>query len=663
MDDSGNYVIVWDSVGPSVAGHLTAGRRFRADGSAIDTQQFPINLQNAAASTRPSIAMDADGDFVVTWQAEIPFNGYEVYAQRFSKNGDAVGPLIPVNSQSPTGTQWTPDVAMDALGNFVVTWNSVNGTANVVMARWFSAAGVGEAEFLVTTPPIAIYAHTLTHPRVAMNSTGEFAILWSNYERFIGVSIPGAAPPNSWSIVGQRYDDLRRPIGGNFSVSNSLNGEQLQPEVAMDEDGNWLVVWSDHDTSGGRGYSARRFDKWGNLLGDEFKVANLQSATPTDATVGLVPDGEFVISWMVPDGSGDATISTQRFTLQAPTVLNMSPGPNRNSIIVGFSQEMAADGAGSVLTAANWALRLPDGRYVVQDDPNSPGPEPLTTTEQFGDISLAFNAATHQWEATLPLSFTMPAGTYRLTARSSLQDAAGRRLDGDGDGIPSENYTFEFAFLAGDYSWDDQVDSDDYGVWRSSFGLNGQGLRADGNGDGVVDAADYVIWRKNLGATTGLAHAAFIASDTTLGVHGADVDEVGKVASGSGIGDSLGTISVINLDGVRTSKIASVGQTNGQLLQRSFDGQFFDLALEPASQSAQLRSRKLAERLPVFREMDFDDLLLALANDHVMSRSDNTLVDRENGLRTTKDRGGPIERFDLAFVNMGEEIVDMTFRQ
>jgi hypothetical protein len=50
--------------------------------------------------------------------------------------------------------------------------------------------------------------------------------------------------------------------------------------------------------------------------------------------------------------------------------------------------------------------------------------------------------------------------------------------------------------LSGDYDGDEDVDGDDYLVWKKDFGLSGASA-ADGNNDGVVNAADYVVWRKN----------------------------------------------------------------------------------------------------------------------------------------------------------------------
>jgi hypothetical protein len=54
----------------------------------------------------------------------------------------------------------------------------------------------------------------------------------------------------------------------------------------------------------------------------------------------------------------------------------------------------------------------------------------------------------------------------------------------------------------GDYDADGDVDSNDYAVWHSKFGMSTVlvGSGADGTFDGAIDTGDYLLWRKFAGA-------------------------------------------------------------------------------------------------------------------------------------------------------------------
>ncbi len=158
---------------------------------------------------------------------------------------------------------------------------------------------------------------------------------------------------------------------------------------------------------------------------------------------------------------------------------------------------MATSGAGSVVNPANWALRLADGRYMVQADPSIQGIDPRATAEQFGPMISALNSTTGRWEATLPMNDALVPGAYRLIARGSQQNAAGRRLDGNGDGVPYEDLAFDFIVpIAGDFNRDGVVAAADLQVWSSSVGVSAAG---DADWDGDTDGSDFLTWQRNLG--------------------------------------------------------------------------------------------------------------------------------------------------------------------
>ena len=70
------------------------------------------------------MAADADGDFVVAWQSFGQDGSiYGIFARRFSSAGAALASEFQVNTYT-TDIQSCPSVAVDADGDFVVAWAS-----------------------------------------------------------------------------------------------------------------------------------------------------------------------------------------------------------------------------------------------------------------------------------------------------------------------------------------------------------------------------------------------------------------------------------------------------------------------------------------------------------------------------------------------------------
>ena len=77
---------------------------------------------------------------MVVWIDGLTPTNRDILAQRFNSAGDKVGPEIVVSNSSLNDTE--PAVAMDSQGDFVVSWTQtqLNGDTNV-LARKFDSAG------------------------------------------------------------------------------------------------------------------------------------------------------------------------------------------------------------------------------------------------------------------------------------------------------------------------------------------------------------------------------------------------------------------------------------------------------------------------------------------------------------------------------------------
>src|SRR2546428_713996 len=116
--------------------------------------EFRVNTTTANDELGASVAVDADGDFVVAWESRGEYSpSYGIYARRYDAAGVAQGDEFRANTVT-AGDQHNPSVASDAAGDFVVAWQSYgqDGSKYGIYAKRYSAAGAAQGgEFRVNT--------------------------------------------------------------------------------------------------------------------------------------------------------------------------------------------------------------------------------------------------------------------------------------------------------------------------------------------------------------------------------------------------------------------------------------------------------------------------------------------------------------------------------
>ena len=126
--------------------------------------------------------MDSAGDFVIAWEDAHIIGSYNIFAQAYNASGVPQGSNFQVSPASQIARNANPSVAMDAAGDFVVAWQ---GQGNIVkspaiFAQLYTFNGTSQpvasgSEFAVNTD-----TRFDTSPAVAMDSTGDFVVVWES---------------------------------------------------------------------------------------------------------------------------------------------------------------------------------------------------------------------------------------------------------------------------------------------------------------------------------------------------------------------------------------------------------------------------------------------------------------------------------------------------
>ncbi len=290
MDAAGNQVVVFVSDAAGTPDIIA--QRFNAAGVAQGAA-ITVNSTSSDQQYEPSVAMAADGRFVVSWSSlSQDGSGYGVYARSFAADGTASSGEVRVNSAT-IGNQSLSRVAMGDAGHFVVAFTDNNVNSGDIVAQRFDVAAIAQgSNFRVNSTTIGAQAY----PDIAMRAAdGSFVIVWDS---------SGQDGSNA-GVYGQRFDAAGIAQGGEFQIHVNTTGDQQSGKVSYAADGSFVVAWeSNHGVS--FEFLARRFDAAGGALTGEITLNTNGTGIQWYGDVQSLADGGFVATWQSSgqDGAG-----------------------------------------------------------------------------------------------------------------------------------------------------------------------------------------------------------------------------------------------------------------------------------------------------------------------------------------------------------------------
>ncbi|MEW6166796.1 MAG: Calx-beta domain-containing protein [Pseudomonadota bacterium] len=356
-DAAGNFVVVWQQAAAAGASPDLYARLFDASGTPKGNE-FRVNTTTAGDQTYPFVAMDSNGNFVVTWKSGSPA---DVVLQRFDSSGRKVGSEIVANEGfGKVGPrQQIVPVVVDDAGNMVIAWQSnvddpqVAGSDLTMYWLSYDANGVARSSPKAIDCPYE----------------GDAVFLASNRQGY-AIAVFGGSGPNLFRTA---TFSVANPGGLGCSVlhragqPNERAIDQVTAAIGSISDNDLPILMSWRLTLGNNVQRRRSqyFDANSRPISDEIPYSGPPAVDPDGDGVlagGAVVAGPAIVPVALslsdnPDPVNDA--GNRRFTLTAEIENRSAASPNP-----------AAGAASKLRLAYSWPPGEPQATFVSGGNPD-----------------------------------------------------------------------------------------------------------------------------------------------------------------------------------------------------------------------------------------------------------------------------------------------------
>jgi hypothetical protein len=252
MDNSGNFVVVWSS-SQDGSGRGVFGQRFASDGTPVGPE-FRVNSFTTGDQYQATLVQDSTtGNYLVIWNSVGQDGDWPgVFGQRYSAAGALLGPEFRVNTYT-TGAQYRAALPADNYGSFVVAWQDGAAPGGGSPGRGIFAQRYDASSGVPLGPEFQVNSYTTGFhgsPAVSRWAGGLFVVVWHS----------DGQDGSGLGVFGQRYANTGAPFGSEFRVNTYITGNEGYPAAANDGVGCVLVGWeSDGQDGSGPGVFAQLY--------------------------------------------------------------------------------------------------------------------------------------------------------------------------------------------------------------------------------------------------------------------------------------------------------------------------------------------------------------------------------------------------------------------
>jgi len=337
-DGSGGGIVTWADQRNGTDDDIYV-RRVNLLGVPLWTGNGVTLCSAAGDQSQPQIVSDGAGGAIVVWQDNRNGINSDIYIQRVNSAGVPQWTTDGIALCTATGYQLSPAIVSDGAGGALVTWRDTRSDPNGdIYIQRVSASGA--PQWTAGGVALCTAANTQANPMMASDMSGGAIIAWWD-----GRSV-------DWDIYSQRVNSAGVPQWTTDGVALcTAAGDQINPTIASDGAGGWIVSWMDTRNAMDEDVYAQRVSASGVPQWTANGVA-LCTATGDQTFPAIVSDGAggAIVAWA--DERGGALLSdvyAQRVSASGTPQWTANGVALCTAADEQFKTRMVPDGAGGAI--------------------------------------------------------------------------------------------------------------------------------------------------------------------------------------------------------------------------------------------------------------------------------------------------------------------------
>ncbi|MDD5773205.1 MAG: hypothetical protein PHX78_07040 [bacterium] len=257
------------------------------------------NDKKSAIQGHPRVSLFSNDYFGVVWQDERNENS-DIYCQVYDVGCEPKGDNYKINDDKAGSDQDQPDIAGLKNKPALVVWRDErDGQLEIYGQILDTTISFIGKNFKITQSPKKMYCRW---PTVSASGREFYIAAWADNRG------------GNWDIYGQKIQADGKLTGKNFKINEISTENCNHPSVACDLNGNFLVTW----WSSGKGNTvvvyAQFFDENSKPVGKNFLVGDTNNGDikQIDPVTDIDTNGNSVIAWL-DYRNGDPDIYAQRY--------------------------------------------------------------------------------------------------------------------------------------------------------------------------------------------------------------------------------------------------------------------------------------------------------------------------------------------------------------